>query len=387
MAKIIVTSHVVRFPLGGLLSWALQWVLGFHRLGHDVCFVEKPGWKRSCYNPIDGTVSDDGSYGAGVAGAMFERYGLRDRWCYVDAQNRYYGMQQPEVKSWFRSADVFIDMSADSFGDRSLTWTDEAADARIRVFIDSEPGYFQARMQAAEAQGRALPEYDHYYTVGLNVGTPGCSVPTAGRQWRGIVDPVVPEIFPVSPPPPDGPFTTVMSWQAHDERKFVVSGYGQKDLEFMKFIDLPAQSHERMEVALGGKNAPLDLLQRSGWSVRDAQEVTLSLDRFYDYIAASKGEFTACKNVFVATKSGFFSERSAAYLASARPVVTQDTGFSAHFPCGEGLFAVTTVEEAAAAIEQIAGDYSRHSRAARRMAEEFFNARKVCQRLLDDIGV
>jgi hypothetical protein len=194
-------------------------------------------------------------------------------------------------------------------------------------------------------------------------------------------------MFSTSTPPEGAPFTTVMNWQAHDELAFRGVRYGQKDVEFAKFERLPALVDVPMEIAVAGKNVPAQRLKQNGWRIRRAHDVTMSVGSYRDYIAGSLGEFGVCKNVFVATRSGWFSDRSAAYLASGRPVVIQATGFEEHLPCGQGLFAVSSVTEAAEAICRIHVDYSMHSIAARRIALEHLDARVVLSRFLKEIGI
>ena len=161
--------------------------------------------------------------------------------------------------------------------------------------------------------------------------------------------------------------------------------YGGKDVEFMKFIDLPAHTASRCEVALSGA-APRDELQRRGWQLVDAYEKSCTLDAYRDYLRGSRAEWSIAKNAYVASRSGWFSTRSAAYLALGKPVVVQDTGFRAHYPTGEGLFAFNSIDEAAAAIDSIESDYRHHCDAARALAEQEFAAEKVLRRLLADVG-
>src|SRR5215470_13041861 len=208
------------------------------------------------------------------------------------------------------------------------------------------------------------------YTVGRNIGTDSSLAPTARKQWRHVFHPVVIDLFPCSPASADAPFTTVMNWQSHEPSEFNGTMYGQKDVEFAKFIHLPKLTTAPLEISVSEKNVPIKQLQDCGWRIRNAHEVTVSFDSYAAYIRASQGEFSVCKNVFVATNSGWFSDRSAVYLASGRPVVMEDTGFSAHLPCGEGLIAVHTVDEAARSLDEIAGDYTRHSNRAREIAVE-----------------
>jgi len=243
------------------------------------------------------------------------------------------------------------------------------------------------KMENLKLDGADTAEYDAFYTVGSNVGTSASSAPTAGRLWHHIFDPVVVDLFPVQRADIEAPFTTIMSWQAHQSIEYRGLSYGQKDKEFTKFLNLPRMTRSPLEIAVAGRNIPVSELQQHGWRVRDAHAVTVTFDSWKEYIAASRGEFSVCKNVFVATNSGFFSDRSAVYLASGRPVVLQETGFSSHLPCGRGLFAVRTVDEAAAAIEQINSDYHKHSRWAREIAEEYLDTDKVLGRLLVELGI
>jgi len=198
---------------------------------------------------------------------------------------------------------------------------------------------------------------------------------------------VVPELFATTPAPADGRFTTVMNWRVHETISFQGRQFGQKDVEFERFADLPARTAVPLEIAVAGKEVPMDELRAKGWRLRNAHGVTMSVDTYYAYIQASRGEFSVAKNVFVATRSGWFSERSAAYLASGRPVIVQDTGLADHLPCGEGLFAVESVDEAAAALEAVTADYPRHARAARAIAEEHLAASKVLGAFVEELGV
>lgn len=380
MAVIIVGSYMVRFPMGGMISWVLQYLVGFKRLGHEVYFVEKSGYPNACFVPIRHVMTDDCSYGATTVNKLLSRFSMESRWCYVDASEKYHGMTKNQIEEVFRSADLFVDMGTHG------AWMREARHCGLRVLLDGEPGFNQMKMEHAQAAGQTLPEYDFYFTNGRNVGTSASTAPTAGRTWRHVYHPVVTELFPFAMADPAAPFTTVMNWQTHEHIHFAGKTYGQKSMEFEKFLDLPRRVTRPMEIAVGGK-APKKRLENAGWHVRDAHSVTMSFDSFQDYIASSAAEFTVCKNVFVETNSGWFSDRSAAYLAAGRPVVIEETGFSASLPCGEGLFAVSSVEEAVDAIRRIDADYPRHSRKARELAREHLDATKVMGRFLEELGI
>jgi hypothetical protein len=381
MARIVLGSYMVRYPLGGMLSWVLQYLVGLQRLGHDVYFVEKSGYPSSCYNPMRNVMSDDCSYGVATLAALLARFGMQGRWCFVDAHERYHGLSRDRVETIFKSADLFMDMGTHG------AWLPEAADTSLRIVIDGEPGFTQIKMEQQLAAGAPASSYDFYYTVGSNIGTASSTAPTARQHWRSVFHPVVTDMFRSEVAHPNAPFTTVMNWQSHSPIDFNGVRYGQKDLEFNKFMDLPRRTRAPLEVAVGGKNVPTTRLMDAGWRVRDAREVTLSYDSFRDYIQASRGEFSVCKHVFVATNCGWFSDRSAAYLASGRPVVLQDTGFSEQLPCGRGLFAVRTADEAASALEEISGNYEYHAKGARDLAAESLDAPKVLGRLLQELGI
>lgn len=381
MARIVFGSYMVRYPLGGVLSSSLQWLVGFQRLGHEVYLVEKSGWPNSCYDPSKGVMSDDCSYGTKMLSRLLPRFGLQDRWCFVDAGERYHGLPRERVEAIFKSADLFVDRGTHG------TWLEEAAEAGLRVLVDGEPGSTQMKMQSRLAAGQKLPDYDAYYTVGRNIGTEKSTAPTAGKQWCPLFHPVDVGLFSRQPVDADAPFTTVMNWKAHEPIEFNGVTYGQKDAEFGRFIDLPRLTASPLELAVSGKGVPIKRLMDSGWRVRNAHAVTTSCDSYWEYVRASKGEFSSCKNIFVMTNSGWFSDRSAAYLASGRPVVLQDTGFGTYLPCGRGLFAVRTVDEAAAAIDEINGDYERHSRGARDIAIEYLDAPRVLDSFLGELGL
>lgn len=382
MARILFSAYMARYPLGGMICNNLQWLHGLHCLGHDVYLVEKANYPDACFDPSVGVVGNDGSYGMAVISTLLAKIGLDDRFCFVDYNDNYHGLSKAQVQSLFETADLYVD-----YGNHGA-WLPEAAGSQRRVLVDGEPGYRQIQLENEAAESRyPLSGYDHYYTVGLNVGTPDSSAPTANLRWKHLVHPVAVDLFECPPAPRDAAFTTVMNWQSHRPIEYRGAVYGQKDLEFQKFVSLPRLVAVPLEVAVAGREVPRSLLIEAGWRIRQAHEVTISYEAFLQYLCRSRGEFSVCKNVFVATNSGWFSDRSAAYLASGRPVVLQDTGFSAHLPCGRGLFAVRDVDEAAAAIEAIEGDYERHARWARELAREYLDAEKVLGRFLRELGL
>ncbi|MBI2952840.1 MAG: hypothetical protein HYY30_00885 [Chloroflexi bacterium] len=362
------------------MSWVLQYLVGFQQLGHDVYFVEKSGYPDSCYDPMKNQMSDDCTYGVRQVGHLLKRFGLGGKWCYVDAQERYYGLSKGQVEAVFESAELFIEMGTHE------AWLTESSSARLRVLVDGDPGFTQIKLEKRLTRGEQVPLYDRYYSVGRNIGTEKSGAPTAGTEWHPLFHPVAIDLFTPTICLTCAPFTTIMNWQSYENVEYGGRVYGQKDIELNRFLTLPRHTMVPLAVAAAG-GVPRELLSNYGWRVHDAHAVTISFDSFVRYIRDSRGEFSVAKNGYVATTSGWFSDRSAAYLASGRPVVMQDTGFSSHLPCGRGLFAVTTVDEAAWAIEEIHRDYDHHSSWAREIAIQYLDARKVLGGLLDELDV
>jgi hypothetical protein len=268
--------------------------------------------------------------------------------------------------------------------------------ARRIAYLDSDPCYSQAKLLAVE-QGTATE--DQAYSVGLirahhcffsfaeNIEDASCAIPHCGLRWMPTRQPIVLDDWPFAFDPKTRHYTTVMSWKT-DVTLPNLAGitYGGKDVEFIKFMSLPSRTPVPLQVALSGA-APRDQLRRRGWDVIDAYEQSHSMDAYRNYLRGSRAEWSIAKNAYVASRSGWFSTRSAAYLALGKPVVVQDTGFRRYYPTGEGLFAFSSVDEAVAAIEQIESEYRRHCEAARATAEREFAAETVLQRLLYDAGV
>ena len=381
MARIVLSSCIFRYPMGGMMSWMLQYLVGYRRLGHEVTYLEKAAQADECYDPTRDAMGDECAYGVRAAAALLERFGFGDRWHFVDVAGRSYGLDPARARAALDSADLFADMGT------GHSWLAQAGGSRLRVMIDSEPGFTQMKMARKLAKGRRLPDFDLYYTPGKNIGTGRSSAPTAGKPWRPLTEPVVLDLFPVVPASREAPFTTVMTWQSFQAREFEGRRYGHKDIEFQKFEELPRLTRAPLEIAVSGRDVPRERLARAGWRVRDANQVSTTFESYADYVRSSRGEFSVCKNCFVELNNGWFGDRAAVYLASGRPVVMQDTGWSAHMPCGEGLFAVRTPDEAAAALDEVERHYADHARRAREIAETHLAAEPVLASFLAELGI
>ena len=209
-------------PGGRVSLWVLQWLVGFQRLGYEVYFAEKSDRGSGCFDPSRNLTSNDCSYGTAVLNSLLARFGLQDHWCFVDGAGTYHGLSRKRIEEVFQTANLFVDMGSHG------AWLPEAEHTGLRVLVDGEPGWRQMKMEMSLAAGESLAEYDFYYTVGQNIGTPHSRAPTAGKCWRHVYDPVNVDLFPDTPPPTNAPFTTVMSWQAHEPLHYQGTEYRAK---------------------------------------------------------------------------------------------------------------------------------------------------------------
>jgi hypothetical protein len=376
--SIIVLGYLVRGPLGGLAWHHLQYALGLARLGHEVHFLEDSDDFESCYDPEKNAMGTDPSYGLRFAARAFDAVGLGDRWAFHDAHmSRWLGPAAGRVGDVGAAADLLLNLSAVN----PVRWW--LARVPARALIDTDPAFTQvSHLTDPWARERAR-QHTAFVSFGENIGRPGCTVPDDGFPWRPTRQPVVLDAWPVTPGPAGGKFTTVMQWDSYTTEEYAGRRYGMKSASFEPYFDLPARAGAAFELAVGSPSAPRDRLRRHGWEVRNPLGPTRDPWTYQRYLQESRCEFSVAKHGYVVSRSGWFSERSACYLASGRPVVVQDTGFSDWLPTGAGVLAFTTPEEAVAAIEDVNRRYDFHCRAAREIAEEYFDAARVLPRLLE----
>lgn len=385
--RVVVTGLVATYPVGGVAWDYLQYVQGFRRLGCEVTYLEDTG--QWLYDPVAQTFTDDATASARYLGAALARLDAGTRWALRGPDGTYHGLDEAAVAGTCRGADLFLNLSG------SCWLRDAYRAARVKAYVDTDPGYSQAKL-AAVAAGTAsesvefsvdlIRQHDVFFTLGESIGRPECPIPTGGLVWHPTRQPIVLENWPVRATP-EGAFTTVMSWKIEPTSPTVGGKvYGGKDVEFERFMDLPSRTGETLEVAISGA-APRERIAAAGWRLRDAHTVSATMGGYRDYVVGSRGECSIAKNVYVALGSGWFSTRSAAYLACGKPVVVEETGFSAHVPPGPGLHPFTTAEEAVAGLAAIRADYARACEHARALAAEQFDAQRVCARLLADAGL
>jgi hypothetical protein len=348
-----------------------MYLLGLRSLGHDVFYIEDTG--ECIYDPVQNVRATDPSYGTDYIQAALEPFGFGDRWAFVNYDGSYHGRSASDVRTFCADADLFLNLSGGTW-----FWRDEYASIPRSAFIDSDPAF----TQLAIAKGVAwyvdfFKRFDRLFTFGANIGTASSPVPVGPFTWHKTRQPVTLEHWRTDRKPGDL-FTSVMTWQIVS---FNDVG-GNKDHEFARFIDIPSRTSQRFELAVNG---PRELLQAHGWSTLDGMNATRTPWDYRDFIQGSRGEFGVAKHTYVATRSGWFSDRTSCYLASGRPALVQDTGWTAYLPSREGLLAFSSPDEALAGLDRINGDYSRHARAAVEIAQEYFDAGRVLPRLLDTV--
>jgi hypothetical protein len=347
-----------------------MYLLGLRALGHEVFYIEDTG--ECVYDPITNARMLDPGYGTSYIQSVLAPFDLGDRWAFVNYDGSYHGRDRAAVRQYAADADLFLNLSGGSW-----FWRDEYARIPRKAFIDSDPAFTQLAIAKAEPWYVAFfKQFDRLFTFGANIGTPASTVPVGDFSWRKTWQPVTLEHWQTDRPAGDR-LTTVMTWQIES---FTDVG-GNKDQEFVKFIDLPSKTTQPFELAVNG---PQSLLRAHGWETVDAMSVSRSPWDYRDFIQRSKAEFGVAKHTYVETASGWFSDRTECYLASGRPALVQDTGWTGHLPSGEGLLSFASPAEALAGIEAINSQYARHARRAQEIAREHFEARHVLTRLIDE---
>ena len=383
--KAVVCGMVATYPVGGVLWDYGQYALGLERLGCEVLYLEDTGLPG--YDPVSGDYSEDSAYGAAFLERELPRLSssLAGRWHLRAADGTRYGLDTADLVDTVAEADLFLNVSG------GCLLRDEYMSCRRKVLIDTDPGWnhfviFPNWDENPGWQASHGPRaHDFFFTYAELIGQERCLLPDLGLRWLPTRPPVVLDCW--APEPPGEAWTTVLSWDNY-HRPVRADGrlFGSKVSEFERVAEMPSRLPDlKLELALGGVEPPLDRCRQRGWQVRRSSDVSATAAAYRSYVQGSRGEFSVAKNVYVGTTSGWFSCRSSCYLASSRPVVLQDTGFSGEFPAEEGILSFTTPEEAEKALRAVEDDYERHSRAARLAAEEHFGAERVLGQLLEGV--
>jgi hypothetical protein len=391
--RIVVTGLIAQHPRLGGVAWDyLQYPLGLARLGHDVYYLEDSGewpYTESGGPAREDWIARDPSPNVRHLGRVLERFGLGERWMYrFPISPRWYGLSHRRRREVLASADLLLNVSG------TLRRPEEYRRIPRLAYIDSDPVFTQVKLTLPRGQlkfQRRVAAHDVHFSFGERLDG---RVPATGYRWLPTRQPIVLSEWRTGAEHRDA-FTTVMSWTSYRPLRFRGASYAQKDAEFERFADLPVRFRGApLEVALGRtsharwqtgglRGEPRDVLRRLGWRVVDAGRSCGGVEAYRRYVQRSRGEWSIAKGGYVAGQPGWFSCRSACYLAAGRPVVVQETGFGSVLPTGEGLLSFSTPDEARAALEEVVARYRRHARVARELAEAYFDSDQVLGRLVE----
>jgi hypothetical protein len=384
----VVTGMLGTFSVGGVAWDYGQYALGMERLGYDVYYLEDTGLPTYTFHPDAGSYEEDCTYGVEFIQRSLASLSptLADRWHFRAADGQTYGLDGAVLADIVAEAELLLNVSG------GTVLRDAYRRCRRTVFIDTDPGWnhfvkfpeWDARPWAEHADG--FRGHTDFFTYASRLGQPDCPLPTFGLPWRFTRPPVVLDCWDTRPPG-EG-WTTAMMWNNYGEPVHHAGvTYGSKERELVHVEHLPAQVALPLEIAVNGDDAPRERWRSLGWSVVEGRAVTETVESYRAYVERSRGEFSVAKNIYVATRSGWFSCRSVCYLAAGRPVVVQDTGFAETIPVGCGLLSFSTASEAVDALLAVERDYDAHRQGALEVARRYFDADRVLGDLLHELGL
>jgi hypothetical protein len=383
--KIIVFGILFWYPLAGVTFQFLHYLIALRRLGYDPYYVEDSG--RWIYDPRLNDLSPDPTGNLEAIVPVLEQHGLKDKWAFRGKypDGKCYGMTEAQIEALYREADAFLNVT----GAQEIR--EEHLQVKRRIYVESDP--FASQVKVAKGDTgmiRTLESHDTLFTFGENIGAADCGIPTSHFKWLPTRQPVLLDLWPVAEPRPDAPFNTITTW-SNKGKNIEWQGdtwYWTKDREFEKILDLPQRRpNVGFELAAGVRPEVRERLQRLNWRLSDSISVSTQVDSYRDYIRHSRGEFTVARDQYVRPKTGWFSDRTACYLAAGRPVITQETGVRGVLKCDKGLYGFTTMDDILSAVDAIESDYAGNSRAAREVAAEYFAAEKVVGDLMQRAGL
>jgi len=380
---LLANRTLARYPQGGG-HWTcfLQYLVGLSALGHEVFWLEillssgNPSRDRRLINIFFNRLRKYGF--AGRCALVLCRGGL-DEIALEKADA--YGMSPDQIRDLARSTDLLWNFSC-SLRQPFLSLFHK------RVLIDLDPGYLQA---CGAIWNMGIQDHHIFLSVGTNFGEPDCQIPDLNLKWLRFHPFVyLPMWTLMSSPTASAPFTSVTQWTWETltfEGRLLSNS---KRDGYLRYIDLPAQTARNFELAanINPKDTTGDreLLTQMGWNLAHPHWVARSPSLYQSYLLRSRAEFSCAKPIYRELNTGWVSDRSVAYLASGRPVLAENTGFSKHLPTGRGLLTFKNLPEAVAGVREIDGNYPLHQRAARELAEEYFSSAKWLPAMLSACG-
>lgn len=382
-AKIIVSGVIGNHPFaGGGNSWVrLQYILGLKKLGFKVYFFEH---LLSSYEENWKPTSFEESFNLKYFREVMESFQLEDYCSLIYNQGeKHFGLSYGEAVKISKDADLLINISG------RFHLKEILKGVKKRVYLDLDPGFTQIWYEQYNVDMN-FKGHDLFFTIGRNIGKPHCPIPPCGIEWKGIMPPMVLDFWEPASENHFDSFTTVADWRGYSPICYKAEWYGQKSEEFKRFIALPVLSGQKMEIALNihpDETEDLKMLRDNGWILKDPKICVQNPKKYQEYIRNSKAEFSVAKNGYVKGRTGWFSDRSACYLASGRPVVLQDTGFGDFLPVGKGLLTFKNMEDILEGIQEINSHYQAHSKDARQIAEDFLDSDKILRNMLREAGL
>jgi len=365
---------------GGNFSVPLQWMLGLRRLGVDAIWLEK--------FPATADPESDARH-LRTFHERLERHGLAGRYCLLyhrtgtDAQDladmEFHGLSRAEFEARLNRPNILLNLSY-SIHPPLL----ERFERKILCDIDpGEISYWMARLEMGQSY------HDKFWTIGLNLDAPDCTAARAVMP-RNMFYPLVDTgLFQPMPRPAQPRFTTVTQW--YWQRGLEINGEYpdlSKQAAFEQYMTLPSrvpQAVMELAVNLNADDPERERIRGFGWNLVHPHDVAPGPEEYRAYIAGSLAEFTPVKQADAIWRTGWFSDRAAAYLASGRPEITEDTAASRHLPEDGGVIFVSNLEEAGEAVRRVLMDWDALSKKARATAVEYFDSARNLERMLASV--
>jgi hypothetical protein len=386
--RLVVMGFMGSCPIAGVIWQHIHYIVGLQRLGHDVFYVEDSA--RLPYNPETFEVSEDFDYAAQLLDRLSREFDFQNRWAFCARYLSHHptvGLPLKKIRQLYREADAILNICG------TQEFNDDLLKSDRILYVESDPGVEQIKIDKRVKSTRDYLRRHHaLFTFGENVGSKEFPVPAHGFKWQPTRQPIVTDLWRTSRSPARGAvLTSIANWSTSGLKDISWRGkkyLWSKSLEFLRFVAAPKKSGETFELATDIKDVKTrQQFERNGWRFTSPHSLSVDYWRYRDYVRRSKGEFTVAKDQYVRLNTGWFSDRSACYLAAGRPVITQETGFTKHFGGEAGLFGFTSLGEIVEAVKMINADYKKHGRAAVRIAKETFEAEKVLASLLDRAGI
>ena len=378
----VVVGGVGKLPLAGVSLYVLHHVAGLQELGYEVHYVERQNRSGESFDPGTNQMTDDPAPALAYLRQVLPRFSIDESgFSFVDLDGACHGSGWKALETAVTRADFVLTIA-------DPTWFDVLELNSRRAYIDGDPVFTQIAVDTGVgSRAVAATHYEVLFSYGTRIGAPDCSIPDAGRRWLPARPVVATSLWDVESGQPDAPVGALLHWAAGSDVEYRGRVYGHKDREFSRVVDAPARlPQRRFALALGGGNGQRSMLRDAGWELTDPLDATRSIDAYQSFVRECWADLGVAKHAYVSSRSGWFSDRSTCFLASGRPVLHQDTGYTDWLDVDDGVIPFSDVDSLVDALERLEADYELHASAARRIAEEHFEARAVIGDMLDEAG-